>query len=49
MVSNYDVELAEMRLDIDEEHRDNAETLRDSIDRIQVILNDINKRLEALE
>lgn len=46
---SYDIELDELRLDVDDKSRDNYRAIQDSLIKIQEILNDINKRLEALE
>jgi hypothetical protein len=46
---SYDIELDELRLDIDEKTRDNTRAIQDALLNIQTILNDINARLEALE
>ena len=46
---SYDIELDELRLDVDEVSRDNYRAIQDALLNIQEILNDINTRLEALE
>jgi len=48
-VNNYDIELNDIRFDLDQKSRDNAESIRDSLEKIQLILNDIDSRLKALE
>jgi len=48
-VKDYDIELDELRLDMDEVNRDNYIALSNSLAMIQEILLDIKARLEALE
>ena len=45
----YDIELNELRLDTDDKSRDNTESIRDSLNKIQIIISDIDNRLKALE
>lgn len=44
-----DVNLDELRLEENVITRDNIEAIRKSLDKIQLILNQLDKRLEALE
>jgi len=46
---NYEIELNEVRLDIDDKSRDNIENVRDALNKIQLILLDIDARLKVLE
>ena len=46
---NYDIELDEIRLNKDEIVKDNMQTIEKSLVKIQEILRDIEKRIEALE
>ena len=45
----YDVELDDLNIDLNDAERDNVVALERSIKKIQVIVRDIEKRLEALE
>jgi hypothetical protein len=45
----YDTQLNTVYLDVDEKMRENLMSITNSIRRIELILADINKRLEALE
>lgn len=48
-MSKYDIELDELRLDIDEVSRDNIKAIRQAMDNLQAFLDDIDTRLKALE
>ena len=43
------IELDELRLEENDVSRDNIEAVRRSLEKIQLILNDIDQRLKALE
>lgn len=45
----YDIELEQLRFDIEEQDRDNLKAVQQSLLKIQEILLDIDKRLRELE
>lgn len=46
---SYDIGNTDLRLDVEETNRDNYTAIQDSLRNIQEALNDIARRLEALE
>lgn len=45
---NPDIEIGDMRYDIDDANKDNIENIRRILDKIAIILTDIDNRLKGL-
>lgn len=48
-MADTDIELDELRLEETKKTRDNIDTIRRSLEKIQLILNELDKRIEAME
>lgn len=44
---SYDIEIDNIKVELDDEKRDNMRALFDSLSKIQEILDDVDKRLKA--
>ena len=48
-MSQYDIQDTELRLDVDDVNRDNYIAIQNSMRLLQEAINDLSRRIEALE